>query len=70
MLNFIRAWPCRDINSFLDNIKNTPLRFPYERPITLAAKDFITRCLEIDEDKRIGWEEVFSHEILKLSIDS
>ena len=27
-------WPCRDINSFLHNLMNKPLRFPYNIPIS------------------------------------
>lgn len=58
-------WPCRDLNSFLANIKRMPLRFPYEKPIGEQTKDFITRCLTIDEGKRIGWDEIFVHSVLK-----
>lgn len=56
--HFYRPWPARDINSFLKNIKNMPLRFPYDKPIGNQTKDFITRCLTIEEEKRMSWEEV------------
>ncbi len=42
-----------------------PLRFPYDKPIGNATKSFIKKCLVIDESRRIGWEEVFTHEMLK-----
>ena len=34
-------WPCRDRNSFLDNMKRYPLKFPYDKPIQQDTKDFI-----------------------------
>jgi len=55
---FFRPWPARDINSFLKNIKTVPLRFPYDKPIGKLTKDFIMHCLTINEDLRLGWEEV------------
>lgn len=57
-------WPARDINSYLRNMKNSPLRFPYDKPIGKNTKDFITRCLTLNEKSRISWEEVFAHPIL------
>jgi hypothetical protein len=61
-----RPWPARDINSFLININTSPLRFPYDKPIGVKTKDFLIKCLTIDEKRRIGWDEVFSHSILKM----
>lgn len=57
-------WPCRDVQSLLDGIKNTPLRFPYERPISNVTRDFIRKCLEVEEEKRMSWEEIFKHPLL------
>lgn len=54
-------WPCRDLNSFLQNMKTTPLRFPYDKPIGAVTKDFLTRSLIVDESKRIGWTDIFNH---------
>lgn len=41
-----------------------PLRFPYEKPIQESTKDFLSKCLTIDESKRIGWEDIFKHQML------
>jgi len=38
-------WPARDLHSFLENMQNTPIRFPYEKPVTDVTKDFITKAL-------------------------
>lgn len=61
----LSPWPARDINSYLRNMKNSPLRFPYDKPIGKNTKDFITRCLTLNEKNRICWEEVFVHPILQ-----
>ncbi|KAL4439078.1 hypothetical protein ABPG74_008853 [Tetrahymena malaccensis] len=62
--NKTNPWPARDLYSFLRNIKTTPLRFPYDKPIGKDTKDFIQRCLVIDENKRMSWDEIFKHPIL------
>ncbi|EGR27218.1 protein kinase domain protein [Ichthyophthirius multifiliis] len=46
-------WPSRDLQSFLSNIQSIPLRFPYDKPVKKETKDFISRCLILNEDKRI-----------------
>ncbi|EGR32326.1 protein kinase domain protein [Ichthyophthirius multifiliis] len=46
--------------------KTSPLRFPYDKPIGIQTKNFLVRCLTIDEKKRIGWDEIFQHSILKM----
>ena len=57
-------WACRDLNSFLANIKRQPLKFPYDKPISQDCKDFITRSLTVNESQRIGWDEVFKHPLI------
>lgn len=52
-------WPHRNMESYLEYIKREPLRFPYDVKISSKSMDFIKRCLEIDENKRIGWNEIF-----------
>ena len=50
-----------------------PLRFPYDKPIGNQTKDFITRCLTIEEEKRMSWEEVkadFNMQIKKNKVPS
>ena len=54
-------WPCRDRKSFLKNIMCSPLKFSYDKPISAITKDFIKRCLVINENKRISWEQFFDH---------
>ncbi|KAM3146326.1 hypothetical protein pb186bvf_001671 [Paramecium bursaria] len=60
-------WPCRDIKSYLRNIMTTPLRFPYDKKISEQYKDFLKKCLVVDESQRIGWDKVFDHPVLIVS---
>ncbi|CAK81842.1 unnamed protein product (macronuclear) [Paramecium tetraurelia] len=60
------AWSCRDMYSLLKSIKTQPLRFPYERPISENSKDFIKKCLMIEETNRIGWNEIFTHPLFTM----
>ena len=36
----------------------------YSKLISDSAKDFISRCLVIDEEKRITWEQAFDHPLI------
>lgn len=38
-------WPCRDLYSFIRNMKTQPLRFPYGKPISKETKSFLQGCL-------------------------
>jgi calcium-dependent protein kinase len=56
----VTPWPCRDLDSYLFAIKKfRQVRFPYGVDINAELKDFIQRCLTVDEDRRIGWKELF-----------
>jgi calcium-dependent protein kinase len=57
-------WPARDRNSYLKNIKTTPIKFPVDKIVSEDMKWFIEKCLEINEDKRIGWNALLSNSIL------
>lgn len=43
-------WPARDINSLKNNVKNMPLKFPYDIPIGKYTKTFIIGCLQKEEE--------------------
>jgi calcium-dependent protein kinase len=43
---------------------NTPLSFPYNGKIGQYTKDFIKKCLIINEERRIGWKELFEHPLV------
>ena len=58
-------WPARDLDSYVDGIRRKKLWFPYDRKIGKNSKDFIEKCLVVDEDKRITWEELFEHPLIK-----
>lgn len=58
-------WPCRTLDEYTRSIRNRPLTFPYDAKIGANTKDFIIRSLVVDEERRIGWKEVFAHPLIK-----
>ncbi|EGR31283.1 protein kinase domain protein [Ichthyophthirius multifiliis] len=58
-------WNCKNLSSFLYEIKNKPLLFPLNIPIKQETRDFLMKCLSIDEGRRMTWEEIFSHEMIQ-----
>ena len=58
-------WPCRTLETYKNNILNRALAFPYNAKIGENTKDFVKKCLVVDEGKRIGWEEIFKHPLIK-----
>lgn len=56
-------WPSSDKTHLLHNIYSKPLFFPNHIEISPLCQNFIRRCLEINEDKRISWEEIFKSEL-------
>jgi serine/threonine protein kinase len=37
----------------------------FAKDISETSKDFIKRCLEINEEDRMSWDEAFEHRLLK-----
>lgn len=58
-------WICRNLEAYRENITRRPLAFPFDAKIGENTKDFIKRCLEVDESKRIGWDTIFKHVLIK-----
>lgn len=49
----------------VNNIKNKPLRFPRDiNNISEVTEDVIRRMLTVDPNKRIEWENLFTHPIV------
>jgi calcium-dependent protein kinase len=42
-----------------------PLAFPYNGKIGEHTRDFIKKCLTVDEKNRIGWKELFEHPLVE-----
>ncbi|CAD8210364.1 unnamed protein product [Paramecium pentaurelia] len=59
-----QPWSCRDMKSYLKNIKCYPLRFPIDKAVSEQYKNFVRLCLKIDENQRIGWKDLFEHSLL------
>ncbi|EGR28771.1 protein kinase domain protein [Ichthyophthirius multifiliis] len=47
------------------NIQKLPLVFPDNFVVSDLCKDFIRRCLVIDENKRIDWNDIFRHNLFQ-----
>ncbi|KRX01734.1 Protein kinase-like domain [Pseudocohnilembus persalinus] len=58
-------WSCRDLKSFVRNMKTQRLRFPYSKPIGSETKNFLQGCLQVSESNRFSWEQVLNHPIAK-----
>lgn len=58
-------WPARSQYELVKNITEMGLKFPYNISITETSKLFLKQCLEINEEKRISWEQLFDHKILR-----
>ena len=54
-------WTGNSEYELIRNIERTPLKFPYE--VSKTTKDFISRCMAIDENNRFSWDELLRHEI-------
>ncbi|EGR33417.1 protein kinase domain protein, partial [Ichthyophthirius multifiliis] len=49
------------------NILNNPdLRFHSQKNLSSALKDLLRRMLTLDEQKRMNWDELFSHELVQI----
>ena len=54
-------WPSTDRNQLIMNIYTRPIHFPRNVEVSLKSQKFISKCLEISEEKRISWEEIFQN---------
>eukprot|EP00828_Plagiopyla_frontata_P015023 TRINITY_DN1954_c0_g1_i5.p1 TRINITY_DN1954_c0_g1~~TRINITY_DN1954_c0_g1_i5.p1 ORF type:complete len:573 (-),score=107.27 TRINITY_DN1954_c0_g1_i5:71-1789(-) len=58
-------WPARSQYELIQNIMKVPVRFQEGVNISKESKDFIKRCLQVEEKERISWDEIFNHPIFK-----
>ena len=49
---------------YLHGIFHRPFTFPYDAQIGQNTKDFLKKSLTVEEDRRMGWQEVFSHPLI------
>lgn len=57
-------WPHRNLKSYKSYILKYPLSFPFDANIGSNLKDFIEKCLVIDEHQRMSWEMAASHPLV------
>ncbi|CAD8149059.1 unnamed protein product [Paramecium octaurelia] len=58
-------WEAKDFESYFENVQKQPISFPNKPVRSNGVKDLITRMLQLEENDRISWEEVFESQILK-----
>ena len=54
-------WPVTSKFELMQAFKTIPLRFHPQKLISHDLKDFIERCLKIEEEERIDWEQIYKH---------
>lgn len=57
-------WICRNLQAYKENVTRKPLAFPFNGKLGESTKDFIRKCLVVDEDKRMSWKELFQHPLV------
>lgn len=58
-------WVSRNLDSYKQNILTRPVAFPYNGKIGENTKDFIKKCLVLDEKNRMSWKELFQHPLVQ-----
>ena len=59
-----QPFPAKDNTERIKNIMNTKPNYSGVE-ISAEFRDFIERCLTIDPEERINWEEVYDHPMVK-----
>jgi len=63
--NIIEPWCGKTKEELLLNIISKILKFPQFPQVDEDSKSFITQCLELNEDNRIGWNDIYRHPLVK-----
>ena len=61
----VLPWTGKSPADLLENIKMKPLKFPDTVNVTQDTKFLIGRMLRKEEEDRIEWHELFTHEYFK-----
>jgi serine/threonine protein kinase len=63
MLHGKTPWPASNELQLINGIYSRKPMFSKE--VSDLSKDFIMKCLEINEDDRIGWDQAFEHKLIQ-----
>lgn len=55
-------WVANSIPELINNIHKYPLEFPSH--ISLNARDFLSKCLQVKEEDRIDWNSLYRHPLV------
>lgn len=58
-------WPAKTHMDLVNKILTQPLSFPRDVKLSAETKEFLIGALQLEENKRFSWEEVFSHRLFK-----
>jgi len=56
MIFGFNPWPTKHPDVYKSSIRTKPIAFPYDTRIGRNTFDFLKKCLQVDENKRISWE--------------
>lgn len=59
------AWNTRYYETYKKEVVTREVHFPYSYPIGENTKDFIQRCLELEETGRMSLEQMAEHPFVK-----
>lgn len=65
MIVGVGPWKCETHIELLNCIYTKPITLPYNVLMSSEARDLIKKCLVINEEKRIGWDELYSLNIFR-----
>lgn len=65
MMYGVTPYTAKSQFQLVQNILNEKVKFPDNIKISEESKDFILKCLIIDEKERMSWEEAFTHPLFK-----
>ncbi|CAD8106591.1 unnamed protein product [Paramecium sonneborni] len=54
-------WTARSIPELIKNIVSQPLKFPQDKNVDPLILDMIKGCLQIEEQNRLGWDQLYRH---------
>lgn len=58
-------WNATTVEELIQNISSQPLKFPDTVNTKAETRDLIQKMLQIEEDRRASWKEVYEHPALK-----
>jgi calcium-dependent protein kinase len=65
MLFGVTPWTAQTEEELLSNIYRIKISFPNHIQISNDSRNFILKCLQIEEKNRISWSEITNHSLFE-----